>query len=461
MRKILLSLASSMLLILSFCSPALGFISFFALVPLLRAIASSSSWREAFGYSYVTGVMLNAFVFFWLTNGIWLVFIIASLLYGLYIAGFGVSLYFLKIRFPRRFIFSAPLLWVAFEWLKGYGFFAFPIGLIAHTLAGTQGLLQLARVTGILFISLLIVGINVLVYQIIESKTRIAKLIAMVTILLIFLFWTLTGKSLLAKHHGKAQKIMRVALIQGNILPKVKWNTAFLSQSIDIYEKLSIEALKSKPEMIVWPETAVACFLFHPERKEYLERLLSFSKEIHIPLLLGTLDLQFQNRKYAFNSAVLLENGRVVGKYDKIKLIPIMERAPFKRLIPFLRRHNLGSIYDPGTEYTIFQAAGRRFGVLICFEGIFAGHAKKFKDKGVDFFLNITNDNPALGKMNFYHRENIDILKIRAIENQVPVVRCSNDGISGVIDANGDIISEFPLYQRGFFLAEVPIYTNQ
>src|SRR5262249_50174387 len=56
---------------------------------------------------------------------------------------------------------------------------------------------------------------------------------------------------------------IKVAMVQGNIPQKVKWDPKALPGTFKIYSDASLEAARSRPDLIVWPETATG-FLFQP-----------------------------------------------------------------------------------------------------------------------------------------------------------------------------------------------------
>jgi apolipoprotein N-acyltransferase len=81
------------------------------------------------------------------------------------------------------------------------------------------------------------------------------------------------------------------------------------------------------------------------------------------------------------------------------------------------------------------SAAILRFGVVICFEDTVAPVYRRFVEQGVDFMVNLTNDGwfkqssePAIHLANAI---------FRAVENRRPLVRCTNTGITCVVDECG------------------------
>ena len=140
----------------------------------------------------------------------------------------------------------------------------------------------------------------------------------------------------------------------------------------------------------------------------------------------------------ATNSAALVDaTGAIVGRYDKMHLVPFGEFVPFESTLPWLRTI-LPPIGDfvPGRDHTVFELDSRlRFSVLVCFEDVFPSVARDFVRRGARMLVTITNDawfgNTAAA---YQHAQ---ASTFRAVELGVPMVRAANTGWSGFIDANG------------------------
>ena len=89
----------------------------------------------------------------------------------------------------------------------------------------------------------------------------------------------------------------------------------------------------------------------------------------------------------------------------------------------------------------------------ICYEIIFPDLVRQPVKNGAEYLVNITND-AWFGKSaaSFQH---ISMAALRAVENRVPIVRAANTGISGFIDATGEIRQKTSLFKRVMIVDEI------
>lgn len=80
----------------------------------------------------------------------------------------------------------------------------------------------------------------------------------------------------------------------------------------------------------------------------------------------------------------------------------------------------------------------------ICFEITLPDLVRQPVKKGATFLVNITND-AWFGKSAASY-QHIQMATLRAVENRVPIVRAANTGITGVIEANGNIKSATDIF---------------
>ena len=248
---------------------------------------------------------------------------------------------------------------------------------------------------------------------------------------------------------------LTVALLQGNIEQDLKWDDAAREAIFSLYRGLTLEAAAdSEVDLIVWPEAATP-FFFANDRV-FQSRQLRLAQEAGRPLLFGSPTyVRDGGQDVMYNSAFLVgPDTTVLGRYDKIHLVPFGEYIPLRRLLFFLDKLVAGiGDFRSGEAYTVMAIPQGRFAVLICFEGIFPDLVRHFVRHGAQFLVNITNDawfgySPA----SYQH---LSMVVFRAVENRLPIVRAANTGISAVIDPTGRLSQQTDLFVRTWIKARI------
>ncbi len=468
MKSILLAILSGLLLIPCFPKFDLGFLAWFALVPLLIAI-KDKSLKSSFGLCFFTGIFFYGGVFYWfkLVKHVSLIDFTSVVIYLsiCYFGFFGLSLNLIikKTRIPS--IVTAPVLWVTLEYGRSYaGFVAHPQMLMGHSQYFNLPIIQISSFTGVYGISFLIIMVNVAISDVIHDWSKALKpIIATITVLGISLTY---GLSIITSERGSEN--ISITIVQGNISPEDKWKPKFREQHINKHILLTKNTLENNinTSLIVWPEAAIQGSF----RKDlyYVRAVSTLVKDTKIHLLFGS----SQNPKYGssgygtekmFNSAFMVSPaGKIVGQYNKIHLLPFAEYLPYKGSFPWPSRFvsNAGN-FIPGDEYTIFNLDGARFGVTICWENIYPELFRQFVKRGANFMINITNE-ARLGDTSAPYQF-AAISTFRAVENGVSVVRSGNTGVSCFVDPCGRIIGKVhdhnnkETFIEGYLTMNVPL----
>ena len=201
---------------------------------------------------------------------------------------------------------------------------------------------------------------------------------------------------------------------QGNLESLLKDSKKYLS-------KLSKQT--DEPTLLVWPESVFP----HPFFKvnEASQKVMRFAEENNTSVLFSTVDWENNptGRKFHGVSVLVGSNGEVLGRYNKIFLIPFGEMIPFSDIFPEAAswlRNNIANMaeFDPGQDLAWF---GRT----------------------------TASDNM------------VAVLRWRAIENRVPVVFASNNGESVFIGADGKNLSrQLGLFEEGALIARLQLQSR-
>ena len=352
---------------------------------------------------------------------------------------------------------AAPPLWVAGEWIRGWLMGGFPWGLLGYSQHTALPVIQIAEVGGVYAVSLLLVAVNASIAGGLVLGPRRAAVGGGVVVALLALSlgfgWIALSRDF-RPGADRARPSVQISVIQPSIEQGQKWDPAYQRETLAIYEGLTRQAAQSKPAAVFWPETAAPIFLRGDPI--LLSRLMALSREIGVPILVGSVDrLPGANGKF-LNSAFLLGDQGITAKYDKIQLVPFGEYVPLAGLIGFVRQWaEFISDFAPGTSQTVFPLPGAPFGTVICYEVIFPDLFRGFAAGGASFMANITND--AWFGRTSGPWQHLGTLPLRAVENRIAIARAANTGVSALIAPDGRVGPTLPLFERGFLTLSVPL----
>lgn len=474
------ALLSGVLLFLSFPKIDAYLLAWFALVPLLIFLYDKDR-NVAFKAGLLFGFVYFFSTTFWIYHALYvygdihfvlsiLIVVLLNLYLSLYPALFSLFYcsFIKKTALPALFV--APVLWTTLEFIRSYALTGFPWASLGYSQYKFLPFIQIADITGIYGISFLLMAINGAIADIFLIKKRIVvrplyPLMPTVVgfIVLFTVFIATFSYGFYRLHQERDGANIRAAVVQGNIKQDIKWDIEQRYNIINIYKELTLKASKRKPDIIIWPETAVP-FVFGRDEM-FTNELINFQKPLDSYLLFGSIKEQrikskekrTKNKEQGSftNSALLLDkNGKAIFRYDKIRLVPFGEYVPFRNILFFV--DTLGDRagdYIPGDRYAKATTPFGSFGTPICYEIIFPGLVRKFYTEGGDFIVTITND-AWFGETHGPY-QHFGKAVFRAIENRKPVIRAANSGISGFIDSNGRLIDKTQLFERTFLTKDI------
>jgi apolipoprotein N-acyltransferase len=235
----------------------------------------------------------------------------------------------------------------------------------------------------------------------------------------------------------------RVRLVQPNAPQHQKWHPDLRWDFVR--RAMGFNAQGPRPDMIIWPETAVPQLLNYAE--DTLEAILEQAPGV--PLLLG---IQREEGGAYFNSAALISADGSAGQvYDKAHLVPFGEYVPFGDLMARFGFHGLasqaGAGYAAGPGARLMDLPIGKALPLICYEAVFPQDVNAAPDRP-DMLVQITNDAWFGTRSGPY--QHLVQARMRAAEQGLPMLRAANTGISGVIDPYGRLGPSLPLGEAGY-----------
>jgi apolipoprotein N-acyltransferase len=352
------------------------------------------------------------------------------------------------------------------EYARGHVLTGLPWNLIGYGLLATVPLMQLAALLGVYALSLLAVLLLASPAALFApSGSRLGGRIGsaalaglLVTLLGLGYVW---GERRLGTAAPDSTGV-RLRIVQANVDQAEKWRPENSVEIFNDYLDLTKAGGLENIDIVIWPETAVPFLL--ADAPDALSAIGDALPQGTI-LLVGSGRLVEESdapgepiADRIYNSLLVVDDqGRVIGSYDKIHLVPFGEYLPFQS---FLER--LGIMQLTGVRGGFAVGKGPRLlavpgappaSPLICYEIIFPDEVTD-RAARPSWFINITNDawfGSSAGPYQHFHQA-----QVRAIEQGLPVARAANTGISAVIDPYGRSLAEIGLGGRGAIDADLP-----
>jgi apolipoprotein N-acyltransferase len=234
----------------------------------------------------------------------------------------------------------------------------------------------------------------------------------------------------------------RIRLVQPSIPQGEKWNQHKFWNNLEKLRELSVMPAEHPIHFTIWPEAAVPTDLGAlPPVREFI----AAGKRPESALILGAMHTE---GPAIFTSLYMLDAaGATRHVYDKNHLTPFGEYMPLRGFLPFHKLTVGARDYSPGLKREPMSLPPYpAFVPLICYEIIFPGENLP-PNTNAQWIVNITNDawfGNCVGPYQHLH-----IVRFRAIEQGMPVVRAANNGVSCIIDAQGRIVSQLELNHVG------------
>jgi apolipoprotein N-acyltransferase len=352
---------------------------------------------------------------------------------GLYHAALGyVVARWLPQTGAVRWLVTVPAAWLLVEWWRGWFLSGFSWLSLGYSQTDTP-LSHLAPVVGVYGISAaLLVCAGALTALVLGSlQTRIvAAIVFAVPWLAAF-----SLKSIEWTHPSGPP--VTVAIVQGSIPQDQKWLESNEKTTLDLYQRLTETALGAK--LIVWPESAPPDLA-----NEIVPWITDMYREAHThgsSLVFGVVRASDDGHQY-YNSVLALDEK--VAWYSKDHLVPFAEFFPVPHFVrSWLRLHSLpySDFTRGGEDQPPLPAGGLNLGATICYEDAYGSSMIRVLPKA-DALVNVTND-AWFGHSTARH-QHFQIARMRAMEAGRYLMRAANDGISGVIGPQGEVVARAP-----------------
>lgn len=220
-------------------------------------------------------------------------------------------------------------------------------------------------------------------------------------------------------------------------------------------------ASEARPDLVLWPEAALPEEASTPGDSAR-SALRAWSRSKGIPLLTGAIltvrraEPPVPERDGLLNSALLLGASGGPQRYDKRRLVPFAEQVPGARWWPRLQHlaldgdpseRNGSGAYRTGRTDPVLQIGDWTVGLMICFESVFAGPARRAVSAGADVLV-------VLAQSGWWGRtpgfeQHFSFSRLRAIQTRRPLAMVTVNGRSGWIRPDGRTAGQLGWMERG------------
>ncbi|MGL4827027.1 MAG: apolipoprotein N-acyltransferase [Vibrionaceae bacterium] len=374
---------------------------------------------------------------------------------SLYPALFGYLSQRIQLSDKRYYWLFIPSLWVLVDTLRGILFTGFPWLLPGYSQIDGP-FASLAPLLGVQGVTL---AIMLFVSSIAYTLLR-RDIVATIPLLVLLL------ASFLASHATwvtPQKSSVDVALVQGNVEQELKWQQEQLWPTLLSYQDLTRKHWDA--DLIIWPEAAIPTI--ENDVTDLLTRIDAAARYNNTAVIIGLLNKDPQQR--FFNDVITLgTNGEAPyeypakQRYSKHQLLVFGEFVPFEEwLRPLAPMFNLPmSSFSPGDYHqSPLQANGYQLTPALCYEIAFNEQVRNNLSADTDFILTLSNDT-WFGNSIGPH-QHMEIARMRALENGMPLLRSTNTGITAAVDHHGKIIKQLPQFTTEVLRVKVTPTTGE
>jgi apolipoprotein N-acyltransferase len=381
---------------------------------------------------------------------------------------------FLSVPWSRRMVWaiSGATLWVALEMTISRLFSGFPWNLLGSSQYKILPLIQIASVTGIYgpaflavwtALSILCAAMVIIRRPALRSAWVGEIILPMAVVVVLYG----SGYRKLLQPEPQSPEL-KAALIQPSIPQTEIWDPTESANRFKELLHLSELASTNKPDLILWPEAAVPKMVRWDE--DTYRAITGFAREHKVWMIIGSDDAEPHpkatkaNEADYFNSSFLVgPDGTLVERYKKRNLVIFGEYIPLVKWLPFVKYlTSITGSFTAGDRVVPFVLSDphAKVSVLICFEDVFPQLVPEYISEDTDFLVNLTNNGWfGEGAAQWQHGA---AAVFRAVENGIPLVRCSNNGLTCWVDSHGRIRQVFQtkdrdIYGPGFMIARIPL----
>ncbi|AHE67181.1 apolipoprotein N-acyltransferase [Legionella oakridgensis ATCC 33761 = DSM 21215] len=244
-----------------------------------------------------------------------------------------------------------------------------------------------------------------------------------------------------------------VGIIQANLSMRDKWDESLFWQ-LQQYYQTTTEQLIGKNQLIVMPESAIpvpASYI-----SDFLDTLDNKAQQNGSAILLGILQPAGADEMQLYNAMVSL--GQAKGSYLKQHLVPFGEfiPRPFQQLIEWLSLPTANMNHGKKNQ-SLIEVQNHPIAALICYELAYPLLLRNQLPRA-EWIVSISDDGWFGHSFAMYQQ--LQMAQALSIQTARFQVVANNDGLSSVIDANGDVLASLPAFTAGTLEAMIQPLTG-
>ncbi len=454
----LIALVAGLCLPLSF-APVYAYVFSFLSPLVLFVLWLNKSPRESFRTGFAFGFGFFVFGLSWVYIAIhvygatpaWAA-VIMTTLFAAYLAMFIAVQGWLGARLIQKYklspaiqlLFVFPLLWVLFEWLRGWFLTGMPWLHLGYAFPETvfSGYAPLLGVYGISLLVVFITGWFLYAFYQSEKKLRYYLLSAIAAVMvtgygLSFIEWT-----------QPKDKLIKVSVVQGNAEQITKWDADKIRLRMDTYANMTLQHLDS--DAVVWPENAMTVF-YHQIDRDYLLPLAKKAKQTDTDLIVG-IPFMDKDRQHYYSSMMGFSasdknTDNYSGVFHKVHLVPFGEYVPLAGLIRGMVKFfdlPMSSFSAGQADQPLLTLRGEPLATSICYEDSFGEELIRQLPKAT---LLLNGSNNAWYGDSLAPHQHLQIAQMRTLETGRMLIRATTNGISAFVDHRGKIVARAPQFE--------------
>jgi predicted amidohydrolase len=222
--------------------------------------------------------------------------------------------------------------------------------------------------------------------------------------------------------------------------------------SLKWIEKFVKEGQEKEVSLICFPECFLQGYLTEelPARKYAInlhsamfDNILNQLTKYRPMIVFGLIE---ENNGLLFNTAVVIKDGLLIGKYCKTHLL------------------DGETVFTPGSEYPTFEINDLKFGINICYDTQFPEATANLAIQGVKLILCVSNTMMRYSTARKYKHLHLSMRTERVKEKKIWMLSADITGeregriaygSTSAINPDGEIVSQVPFMETGMIIVEI------